>query len=147
MKEEKIFFHRLEVECELNESAIQEWIIKQIHDFNQYIEEINFVLCSDEYILQINRDHLHHDYYTDIITFPYQIDPIVADIYISIERVRENALLYEVKEEHELLRVIIHGILHILGFEDSSENQKSEMREMEDKSIDLYYKMYDNKSI
>lgn len=113
--------------------------------------DINFIFCNDEYLLQINKQFLQHDYYTDIITFPLSEDPVVisAEIYISTDRVKENALLYAAGKkaktlnprqayEKELLRVMFHGILHLLGHRDKTRQQQSAMREAEEKWLKAY---------
>lgn len=95
---------------------------------------LNFIFCSDAYLLEINRSHLHHDTYTDIITFPYSEpgQPIESDIYISVERVRENAAQFKVSFSSELHRVMFHGLLHLCGYKDKTPAQITKMRERED---------------
>ena len=90
---------------------------------------LNFVFCNDEYLVQINRDYLGHDYYTDIISFPLKEDPIEGDIFISIDRIRENAQEYNVTFEEELKRVMIHGLLHFFGYDDHEDAAIKTMRE------------------
>ena len=103
---------------------------------------INFVFQNDEDIRKINVSHLSHNYYTDIITFDYSEGKVLnADIYISVERVIENAEMFHVEKQNEMLRVIIHGILHLIGFSDSSDSEKKEMRDMEDKYLKYYYSL------
>lgn len=118
--------------------AIQ-WInaISEEHDL--HIEQLNFIFCSDEYLLQINYEHLDHNYYTDIITFDLSDDPeiIEGDIFISVDRVRENASSLAVPFTQELHRVIIHGLLHLIGYNDKSEEEKKVMREKEDACLSL----------
>jgi len=94
---------------------------------------VNYIFCSDDYLLKINRDFLKHDFYTDIITFPLNETQkrIDAEIYISINRVRENATQQKVEFENELLRVIFHGILHLAGYKDKTSKEQKIMREME----------------
>lgn len=94
---------------------------------------VNFIFCSDDYLLEINKKHLNHDTYTDIITFDTSTEgkEISADIFISIERVEENAKNFKVSFLSELHRVMIHGILHLCGYDDSSEKEELEMREQE----------------
>ncbi len=101
---------------------------------------IQYIFSNDSYLLGINKKYLQHDYYTDIITFPYTQSPnqIEADIFISIERVRENAENLNLPFDDELLRVIIHGILHLLGMNDHSEEEKLQMRKKEDELIEQY---------
>ena len=119
--------------------TISGWIEDIIRAHHFQIEEINYIFCSDQYLLEINKKHLNHDYFTDIITFDnsdqeYQIE---ADIFISIDRVIENASDQSVKMETELHRVMIHGVLHLLGFGDKSPQEKKVMREKEDACLSL----------
>jgi len=99
---------------------------------------LNFIFCSDNYLLKINVEHLNHDTYTDIITFDYsKEDRISGDIFISIDRVEENAKSHKTSFENELHRVIIHGVLHLLGYGDKEPGQKAEMRQKEDFCLSL----------
>jgi rRNA maturation RNase YbeY len=92
-----------------------------------------FIFCTDNFLLDINKKYLEHDYYTDVITFDYTVDNTVSgDIFISIERVEENAREFGVSFNHELNRVIYHGVLHLCGYKDKSEEEKRTMREKED---------------
>lgn len=103
--------------------------------------EINFVFCSDDELLEINRKHLEHDYYTDIITFDLSEKgscKLVSDIYISVERVRDNARTEGVVVSKELQRVIFHGLLHLIGYKDKTERQEKEMRSMEEKWMEAF---------
>jgi rRNA maturation RNase YbeY len=97
--------------------------------------QVSYVFCTDDYLLNINRQFLQHDYYTDIITFPLNAPTektIQAEIYISIDRVADNARQLKTEFNHELYRVIFHGILHLLGYKDKTKAQQAEMRKMED---------------
>lgn len=98
--------------------------------------EINFIFCSDDELLEINRKHLNHDYYTDIITFDLSEKhscKLVSDIYISVDRVRDNAKTEQVLTAIELQRVVFHGLLHLVGYKDKTKGQEEEMRGMEEK--------------
>jgi rRNA maturation RNase YbeY len=99
------------------------------------VAELNYVFVSDERLLEINRQFLQHDFYTDIITFPLSLpsEPVIAEIYISVDRVRENARNFGLLVQNELLRVIFHGSLHLCGYKDKTPRQVKEMRKMEDK--------------
>lgn len=101
--------------------------------------DISYVFCDDDYLLNINKEYLNHDILTDIITFDYTLGKEVhGEIYISIERVKENAETFEVSFEDELKRVMIHGILHLIGYKDKTEEEQSTMRSMEDKCISIF---------
>lgn len=106
--------------------------------------QINFIFCSDEFLLQINKDFLQHDYYTDIITFPLSTkgQPVEAEIYISLDRVKQNAKDLQQPFELELVRVMTHGALHLCGYKDKSKSQIKIMREREVYYIDLYKKFH-----
>jgi probable rRNA maturation factor len=101
--------------------------------------DVSIVFCKDEYLLGINRQYLNHDYYTDIITFDYSIDGVISgDLFISFERVIENAFEFKVENKIELMRVIYHGFLHLCGYKDKSKENAVEMRSKEDFYISRY---------
>ena len=103
--------------------------------------ELTYIFCSDEYLLQINRTHLKHDYYTDIITFDLSESPkaTIGEIYISIERVRENAAKLGVSIKEELHRVIFHGALHLCGYKDKTKSEEIKMRQAEERYLSAYF--------
>ncbi|GAA4103509.1 rRNA maturation RNase YbeY [Mucilaginibacter panaciglaebae] len=113
---------------------VRQWITNTIVAEGFKLSELNYILCSDEYLLQINQQYLDHDTYTDIVTFDNseQQGHIVGDIFISIPRVKENSEKFKVAEVDELHRVIIHGALHLLGYKDKSAVDKKKMTEKED---------------
>jgi len=120
---------------ELDYFSVKDWIQTIIVGHSYKVGDINYVFCSDEYLLQMNKEHLQHDYYTDIITFNYcQDDLISGDIFISVDRVNDNALKFDTLET-EIYRVIIHGILHLIGFDDHNDEEKQQMRSEEDKAL------------
>lgn len=102
--------------------------------------QLQYIFCSDPYLLEINRQFLHHDYYTDIITFDLSEKghPINAEIYISVDRVRDNAQNFDSSLRDELHRVIFHGALHLCGFRDKTTKEEQEMRKMEEKCLGQY---------
>lgn len=104
------------------------------------LEQLQYIFCSDEYLLEINKQHLKHNYYTDIITFDLSEKPnsVIGEIYISADRVKDNALNYKVPFKHELLRVIFHGALHLCGLKDKTEKDQMLMRKAEDKYLHYY---------
>lgn len=119
--------------------AIKKWIKKTIEFYNFKTGDISFIFCSDDYLLKINQSYLNHDYFTDIITFNYNIDKVVSgDIFISVDTVRINAVEFNATEQDEFLRVIIHGILHLIGFDDQNDDQILEMREKENIAIEIF---------
>ena len=107
---------------------------------NKKLGFINCVFCSDEYLVEINKKYLKNDYYTDIITFDHKDseDNVEGDLYISAERIKENAKNFRVTTEEELVRVIIHGVLHLIGYKDKSKKEKVIMTQKENKYISLY---------
>ena len=120
-----------------------QWLLDVAQAENKTICKLTYIFCSDEYLLDINNKYLGHDFYTDIITFPYKEGhEIESDLFISVDRVRENAVEFNVTFDNELKRVMIHGLLHLMGYGDKSEDQISLMREKEEYYIakfDLFY--------
>ena len=140
MAADSINFFNEEIDFALSDpTTIQNWVAGIIKDHEKIPGDINYIFCSDAYLHQINVSYLSHDTYTDIITFNQSTDELVieADIYISIERVKENAASLDTEFEQEIKRVIIHGILHLLGFEDHSESDKKQMRQKEDECLSM----------
>ena len=130
-------------EVRIPKRKVRTWINQCIVSHNKATGDINFIFCSDEYLRKINIEYLNHDFYTDIITFNNnENNKVSGDIYISLDRVRENAEEFEVSFHAELQRVVIHGVLHLLGYEDHSEKEKATMRKAEDESIALYNKLW-----
>ncbi|MHA7130493.1 rRNA maturation RNase YbeY [Algoriphagus namhaensis] len=118
----------------------KKWLRALASDEGFHIAELNYIFCSDEYLWKINVDYLNHDNYTDIITFDtseeeYEIN---GDIFISIDRVYENALNRQIPRDTELTRVISHGLLHLMGYKDKNKKDARVMRELEDRAIALY---------
>lgn len=113
-------------------SLLKKWLYRVIENENFKTGDISIVFTSDIFLLSINREYLKHDYYTDVITFDYSTESIISgDILISIDRVKENAMNYNVEFKDELDRVILHGILHLLGYSDANDPDISIMRSKE----------------
>ncbi len=123
-----------------NKKKIVTWILNSISKEKKSVESINFIFCSDEYLLEINTKYLNHKALTDIITFDQSSGNgigLEGDIYISIDRVRENAVQLQVLFHHELHRVMIHGVLHLIGYKDKDTKSKLLMRKKEDAYLSL----------
>jgi len=119
-----------------NEQLIQKWVSFVLHKHEFQVGDLNYIFTSNSEILKINKQFLQHDYFTDIITFNYCKDDIVSgDIYISVDTVADNAKEYADSFLDELHRVIIHGILHLIGFNDATDEQKKIMRQKEDECL------------
>jgi probable rRNA maturation factor len=138
---DKIKFHFLSGRFHFdNRTELKAFLLRQLKKEGRSVEAINYIFCDDKYLLEMNRQYLKHDSYTDIITFELSSkgQPLVSDIYISTERVQENARLYKSSFKVELHRVIFHGALHLAGYKDKNKEQARVMREKEE----LYLKKY-----
>ena len=134
----KITFFNEEIKFKLlNKTFIRDWLINVTSSYGYQISNINYIFCSDDYLHKINLQFLNHDTLTDIITFDNSIEPktIESDIFISIDRVKENALEFEKNFEEELRRVLVHGALHLCGLKDKSKKDKLAMREAEENAL------------
>ena len=119
-----------------NKRFIKSWIKDIIQQNKKELGDINYIFCSNEKILEINKEFLKHDYYTDIISFDYcEVNKINGDIFISIDTVKSNSIKYKTEFLEELHRVIIHGVLHFLGFKDKTKIDTEKMREAENKAL------------
>tara|TARA_R110002096_G_scaffold108704_1_gene237933 strand:+ start:76 stop:489 length:414 start_codon:yes stop_codon:yes gene_type:complete len=120
------------------ETQLENWIEKVVSDKDFELGEVNYIFCDDEYLLKLNVEFLQHDTLTDIISFDNSLGKLInGDIFISIERVQENAKEYNVTFEEELHRVMIHGILHYMGLKDKSADEKMLMRKEENKALSV----------
>ena len=130
-----------EMEFELqNEAQYTDWISRVIASENKKEGDINYIFCDDDFILDINQKYLEHDYYTDIISFDYSVgNELHGDIFVSVDRVRENAEDFNVSFDDELRRVIIHGVLHYCGYKDKSEEDERMMRVKEDEKMAMFH--------
>jgi rRNA maturation RNase YbeY len=133
------FNYELEFQLE-NEEQFSSWISNVISSESKKEGDINYIFCDDEYILEINKQYLDHDYYTDIISFDYSVgNELHGDIFVSIERVRENAIEFDVTFDEELKRVLAHGVLHYCGYKDKTEEEELVMRSKEDEKIKMFH--------
>ena len=135
-----IQFHVEDVVYDLPQpKAIVDWVQAVFAHEQKQVQFLNFIFCSDTYLHEMNVRYLGHDTLTDIITFPYSSknEPIEGDIYISIDRVRENAAKFEVSFLQELKRVMVHGVLHLCGYKDKSKTAKEEMRAKENFYLEM----------
>lgn len=118
----------------LQKRVISQWLKQQATLEGFTIGDLNYIFCSDEHVLQVNRDYLQHDYYTDIITFDQseEEDLLEGDIFISVDRVADNASQLAIKPEQEMRRVLAHGMLHLCGYGDKTDEEEVQMRQKED---------------
>jgi rRNA maturation RNase YbeY len=125
-----------------NRASLKEFIKGIFKKERQKLSGLTYIFCSDEYLLNINKTHLKHNYYTDIITFDLSEKPgeIIGEVYISIDRIRDNAATLGVSIKEELHRVIFHGALHLCGYKDKTQETQKEMRAAEDKCLVAYFK-------
>jgi len=125
-----------------NRKGLKRFLSQQLKDTGYHNHRVNVIFCDDEYLLAINQQHLQHDYYTDIITFdlthPSDQSNLEGELYISIERVKDNAKTSNQLLQTELLRVVFHGFLHLLGYKDKSPKDISQMRAKENEWIEQY---------
>lgn len=134
-----IFNYETDFQLE-NESKYEDWIDSIIESEDKEPGEINYIFCDDDYLLEINKQYLDHDTLTDIISFDYCIgDLISGDIFISIDRIKDNAQEYDVSFNNELLRVMSHGILHYCGYKDKTQDEQLLMRTKEQEKINMFH--------
>ena len=137
-----IRFSTLNVEMPpIEPQRVKAWIGEVVEKYGKTVGELYYYFCSDEKLLEINRERLGHDFYTDIVTFPLTDCETVlsSEFCISIDRIKENAVTFGRNFESELHRVIIHGVLHLIGFDDHTEEDEKEMREKEEESLGLLF--------
>jgi rRNA maturation RNase YbeY len=122
----------------IDESKTTAWIIKVAESYGKYLGEIAYIFCSDAKILEVNLQYLHHDYYTDIITFDYcKGNRLASDIFISLDTVKSNSETYHTAYEEELHRTIVHGILHLCGINDKGPGEREIMEAAENKALTM----------
>ncbi|MFJ1352311.1 rRNA maturation RNase YbeY [Capnocytophaga canimorsus] len=133
------FNYETEFELPEQETVFQTWIEKIIASEEKELGELNYIFCDDNYLHQINVQYLDHDTLTDIITFDYTQEQIISgDIFISVERVADNAKDFNVDFQTELLRVMAHGVLHLCGYKDKSDAESNQMRSKEEEKMRLF---------
>jgi probable rRNA maturation factor len=138
-----VFFHFLQAGFSLSKRTVLKVFIEDVFKKEKKrLDHLHYIFCSDEYLGRINRDYLHHDTYTDIITFDlskHKANAVSGEIYISIDRVKENALLFNTSFNKELHRVILHGVLHLCGYKDKTKSDKKVMSSREDFYLQKYF--------
>ena len=133
----KIIFDNINIDKPaLDFSKTNKWLESVVIDNNKKIKELSIIFCNDEYILELNKKYLNHNYYTDIITFDYSEKNYVSgDLIISLDTVQSNAKKYKTDFNTEICRVMVHGVLHLLGFDDKTDEEKKIMREKEEEYV------------
>ena len=141
IQDSKVHFYFLKKVPSLkNRTQLKLFLKKLSKLYKKEIDSLNFIFCSDEYLLEINRNHLQHDFYTDIITFDLSESKLIrGEIYISTDRVKDNAKTFHTSFKEEIHRVIFHGVLHLCGFKDKSKKEAESMRSEEQKALNLYF--------
>lgn len=144
---EAIEFHSEDIDFSLEQAdTLRQWVKRIIDQENKILEHISYIFCNDAYLYELNLQYLNHDTLTDIITFQYAKLPVVeGDIFISINRIRENAAQYEVTFDNELHRVMSHGVLHLCGYGDKKNEEKKRMTEKENGAISLLSEIFAEK--
>ena len=139
-----IQFHTIDVMMpQLDLEKVRLWISSEVTSSGYQVGELHYYFCSDETLLNINKDRLGHDFYTDIVTFPLGDCKVYisSEFCLSLDRIAENSLAFGRSFESELLRVIIHGVLHLIGFDDLTDVDEKKMRQKEEECLNLYYKL------
>lgn len=123
----------------IKKNNLKKWISNLVKNENCVLGDLNIIFCSDDYILNINKQYLQHDYYTDIITFDYCVDKTInGDLFISIDTVKSNSEKFKTNFNQEIHRVIFHGVLHLVGYKDKTSKDEKLMREKENQYLDLF---------
>ena len=134
-----IEFHTDQVSFpDIDAARVTSWIERVAAGYGKRVGEVHYIFCSDERILEVNREFLHHDYYTDHIGFDYSVDDILSgDLFLSLDTIRSNAEQLGEQYGRELHRVIIHGLLHLVGFKDKTPSERREMEAAEDAALEM----------
>jgi probable rRNA maturation factor len=140
MPNSAMHFHFEDVQLNsFNEAKTKAWITRSIETEKKRVGELNYIFCSDQYLIKINQDYLNHDTFTDIVTFNYVKNNVISgDLFISIDRVKENSIEFKSSFSQELNRVLIHGVLHLIGYNDKSTKEAQEIRAKEDFYLTLF---------
>ena len=141
----KVFFHSADREIPIRHRTFTKTFLLDLFKIERTrLDSLSFVFCSDNYLLQINKHYLKHSYYTDVISFRLSAlgVPVSGEIYLSVDRIKENAKEYKEAYQTELLRVLIHGALHLCGYEDTDPHEKKQMRLKENFYLQLYSKSF-----
>jgi probable rRNA maturation factor len=140
MPNSAMLFHFEDVQLNsFNEAKTKAWITRSIETEKKRVGELNYIFCSDQYLIKINQDYLNHDTFTDIVTFNYVENNVISgDLFISIDRVKENSIEFKSSFSQELNRVLIHGVLHLIGYNDKSTKEAQEIRAKEDFYLTLF---------
>ena len=136
-----IYFREGDIACRVeSKNSVKKWVVGVTKSHGKTVGEVCVVSCSDKYLLNVNVEHLNHNYYTDIISFNYSEGVAISgDLLISFDRVKENAKENGVLFQEELRRVIIHGVLHLIGFKDNTKDERSIMRAQEDAALRMFH--------
>lgn len=119
---------------------LKKWIQFCVHSNGYKTGELSYIISSDDQVLEVNRSYLNHDYYTDIITFDYTNDDLISgDVFISIDRVKDNAVMHKESVVDEYLRVCVHGVLHLMGYKDKNKKDAVIMRQKENEAINMFH--------
>ena len=134
-----VFFHTESIHFSFNKRRIfKKWIDELVKLYGKTLGSINIIFTSNEYLLTVNQEYLNHNYFTDVITFEYNEENIISgDIFVSVEQVKANHASFNSSFDIELSRVVIHGVLHLLGFKDTTCQESIEIRKKEDEALDL----------
>jgi rRNA maturation RNase YbeY len=137
---DKVFFHYIDQTVHLlNKKEVKKFIELLFKLEKKSLNRIDYIFCSDEYLLEINKQHLQHDYYTDIITFELsKNNRTEAEVYISVERVKDNSITMSTSFKSEMLRVLFHGALHLCGYKDKTKAEAEQMRKKENQYLAMY---------
>jgi probable rRNA maturation factor len=137
-----VTFHQLTMVNLQNRKALKAFIPQLFKKEGKAFDSLTYIFCSDEYLLKVNNNFLQHDFYTDIITFDIsesKSSPTIGEIYISVDRVKENSITHQTTFELELHRVIFHGVLHLCGYNDKTKREALLMRDKEEDCLSMYF--------